>query len=73
VFFFYFPAYEPRYVDSAHIFVFYYFCYNGDIKNDFFKNVIVSEYILVFVIGALNSLHCGGVYIDVLKAILTTL
>jgi len=70
---FYFPTYEPGYVDSAHFVVFYYFCYNDDIKNDVFMNVIGSEYILMSIILALISLYCGGVYIDVLKAILTEL
>jgi len=27
----------------------------------------------MFIIGALYSLYCGGVYIDILKAILTEL
>jgi len=36
-----------------------------------FLKVIGSEYILMFIIGALFSLYCGGVYIDILKAILT--
>ena len=33
----------------------------------------MSEYILMFIMGALNSLYCGVVYIDALKAILTAL
>jgi len=38
-----------------------------------FLNVIGSECFLMFIIGALNSLYCGGVFIDVLKTILTAL
>lgn len=38
-----------------------------------FLNVIGSECILMFIIGALYSLYYGGVYIGVLKAILTEL
>jgi hypothetical protein len=56
-----------------HIFLHSIFCYNCDIKNDFLKNIIGSEYILIFVIVALNSLYCGGVCFDVLKTILTAL
>jgi hypothetical protein len=73
LFFFCFQTYAPGYVDSARMFAVYCFCYNDNTKKQRFLNVIGSEYILMFIIGALNSLYYGVVYIDALKAILTAL